>query len=439
MENKVYIGPKWTSLSQSSQLLEMLPSRIRELMPSPEPNAPSTGWVYRVAEPYYTKDNVDDVMSALLSSEISSGAVWPRRMEEAICKLYGCPVALPTSSGASALMVALLCCGNLKNTQVLVPAMTMVAVANAVKLIGAEPVYCDSAVDGINPGIGEYMAKVTPRTKAIIVCHTYGVAMPEIEELAKICRDKGWWLIEDICESMGTKAPNGQLVGTFGDFAAASLYANKPITAGDGGWVHLNSTNDENRTRRLKSLVNHGFDPYYHFLHFEIAPNAKISGLAAALCARQIPTLPERVAHRGDLARAYRRALSAHRARIRCLQEAQIDAPWVFGVECNNRKDRDALRDHLAQNRIETRSYFVCLHVEPVNFFEGDITYEIPLPRAEHLSQIGLYLPTHNFLTIDDVEYIVAVIIQFYDGTPPPECKRSPGWAHECRTKLLQC
>eukprot|EP00397_Hematodinium_sp_SG-2012_P061949 GEMP01082841.1.p1 GENE.GEMP01082841.1~~GEMP01082841.1.p1 ORF type:complete len:110 (+),score=15.53 GEMP01082841.1:59-388(+) len=92
MENKVYIGPKWTSLSQSSQLLEMLPSRIRELMPSPEPNAPSTGWVYRVAEPYYTKDNVDDVMSALLSSEISSGAVWPRRMEEAICKLYGCPV-----------------------------------------------------------------------------------------------------------------------------------------------------------------------------------------------------------------------------------------------------------------------------------------------------------------------------------------------------------
>eukprot|EP00397_Hematodinium_sp_SG-2012_P005260 GEMP01005278.1.p1 GENE.GEMP01005278.1~~GEMP01005278.1.p1 ORF type:complete len:734 (+),score=92.77 GEMP01005278.1:59-2260(+) len=89
MENKVYIGPKWTSLSQSSQLLEMLPSRIRELMPSPEPNAPSTGWVYRVAEPYYTKDNVDDVMSALLSSEISSGAVWPRRMEEAICKLYG--------------------------------------------------------------------------------------------------------------------------------------------------------------------------------------------------------------------------------------------------------------------------------------------------------------------------------------------------------------
>ncbi len=82
----------------------------------------------------------------------------------------------------------------------------------------------------------------------------------------------------------------GQLVGTFGDFACGSLYANKIVTSGDGGWV---MARDERHLARLKSLANHGFDPQFHFRHFEVALNAKINGVGAALAAGGFEKLEE--------------------------------------------------------------------------------------------------------------------------------------------------
>jgi len=257
----LYIG---SIVSDPQEKVAILPSRIKESMPSPEPKPGETGWLYRVLEPYYSKECVDNVVQAMLGGQISSGAMWPRRFAENICQMYGVPVALPTSSGASALHVAMLACGLGPHDHVLVPSFTMVAVANMVKMVGARPIYCDSACNSLNPSTDEFLQKATPLTKAIIVCHTYGVACKDIEGIAALCKERGWWLIEDICEAMGTKADNGQLVGTFGDFAVSSLYANKQITAGDGGWVHARQKEHHDH---LKSLINHGFDPAYHFQH----------------------------------------------------------------------------------------------------------------------------------------------------------------------------
>merc|ERR1719198_844149 len=304
-------------------------------MPCPEPKPGDNGWIYHVLEPRYTKESIDDVMEAMLNGQISSGAMWPRKLAAEICKLYDVPVALPTSSGASALNVALLACNLQPNDQVLVPSFTMVAVANAVKMIGAKPVYCDAAPGSLNPGLEELKLKATPCTKAVIVCHTYGVACKDIKAISDYCKEKGWWLIEDICESMGTRAEDGQLVGRFGDFSAASLYANKPITAGDGGWVHAI---DARHHDHLKSLINHGFDPAYHFLHFETAPNAKMNGLGAAFVCSQVKRLPALLEHRGQLAKWYREQLSSIDG-INCIEQATYDAPWVFGVETESKYD----------------------------------------------------------------------------------------------------
>jgi len=334
-----------------------LPPRIRETMPSPEPKPGDSGWLYRVLEPYYSRECVDNVMQAMLGGQISSGAAWPRRLAEEICRLYSVPVALPTSSGASALQVALLACDLGPHDHVLVPSFTMVAVANMVKMVGARPIYCDCAPGSMNPSKEEFLQKATPLVKAVIVCHTYGVACCDIEDIAALCRERGWWLIEDICEAMGTQADNGELVGTFGDFAVSSLYANKPITAGDGGWVHAR---EKKHHDRLKSLINHGFDPAYHFLHFETAPNAKMNGLGAAFVCSQVKMLPKIMAHRGQLAAWYRHHLACV-SKLKCCEQRQNDAPWVFGIETEDRKTRDLLRDHLAAHGIETRNDGVLL------------------------------------------------------------------------------
>lgn len=429
----LYIG---SILTDPEDRVAVLPPRIKESMPSREPSPGEAGWVYRVLEPYYTRECVDNVMQAMMEGQISSGAPWPRQLAMEICALYGVPVALPTSSGASALHVALLACDLGPQSHVLVPSLTMVAVANAVKLVGARPVYCDCAPGSVNPGVAELRQRATPRTKAVIVCHTYGVACSDIEAIAALCRERGWWLVEDICEAMGTKATNGSLVGTFGDFAVSSLYANKPITAGDGGWVHAR---DPKHHDRLKSLINHGFDPAYHFLHFETAPNAKMNGLGAAFVCPQVKLLPKIMEHRAQLAGWYREQLAGVTG-VRCMEQATFDAPWVFGIEAADRASRDRLRDHLAASGIETRNYFYPLHLEPVNFYGDDVgVYDIVLPQAEALAQVGFYLPTHSFLERKDVLYICTLVKRFFEpSVEAPVLQRSVGWAHVERTKLLK-
>lgn len=433
VDPSLYIG---SIITDAKDRVANLPARIKESMPAPEPKPGDTGWLYRVLEPYYTKESIDNVNQAMLEGQISSGAAWPRRLADEICKLYEVPVALPTSSGASALTVALLACNLSHQDQVLVPSFTMVAVANAVKMIGAKPIYCDSAPGSLNPSVEELLAKTTPRTRAVIVCHTYGVSCKDIQAIADLCKERSWWLIEDICEAMGTRAPDGKLVGTFGDFAVSSLYANKPITAGDGGWVHAR---DPKHHDHLKSLINHGFDPAYHFLHFETAPNAKMNGLGAAFVCSQVKLLPSIMEHRGQLATWYREELKDVEG-VRCIEQGTYDAPWVFGVETKSREARDLLREHLAASGVETRNYFFALHLEPVNFYGGDAgVYDIVLPNAERLAQVGFYLPTHSFLEHDDVIFIASIVRRFFSpASPLPDCHRKPGWANNERSKLLK-
>lgn len=429
----LYIG---SILENHEDRVSILPERIKKSMPSPEPKPSEGGWLYRVLEPYYSRECVDNVMEAMMGGQISSGASWPRKLAAEVCELYKVPVALPTSSGASALHVALLACNLGPHDHVLVPALTMVAVANMVKMVGAKPIYCDSAEGSVNPGIDDLLKKATPRTKAVIVCHTYGVACKDIEKITALCREKGWWLIEDICEAMGTRADNGELVGTFGDFGVTSLYANKPITAGDGGWVHAR---EKKHHDRLKSLINHGFDPAYHFLHFETAPNAKMNGLGAAFVCSQVKMLPQLMQHRGHVASWYREGLAGIEG-LSCIEQRQVDAPWVFGVETRDRKNRDALRDHLAAHGIETRNYFYPLHLEPVNFYGDDVgIYDVELPHSEHLAQVGFYLPTHSFLERVDTQYICSVIKAYFQpASAVGESPRNKGWADKERSKILQ-
>jgi perosamine synthetase len=288
----------------------------------------------------------------------------------------------------------------------------------------------------VNPGREQFLQKVTPRTKAVIVCHTYGVACKDIVDIADLCKKRGWWLIEDICEAMGTKADDGNLVGTFGDFSVSSLYANKPITAGDGGWVHAR---EKKHHDHLKSLINHGFDPAYHFLHFETAPNAKMNGLGAAFVCSQVKVLPDIMKHRGHVAKWYREQLVGLEG-LKCMEQREHDAPWVFGVEVKDRKTRDLLREHLAACGIETRNYFYPLHLEPVNFYGGDAgVYDIVLLHAEHLAQVGFYLPTHSFLERDDVLYICGLVKTFFDASwAVPPASRRLGWCDAERSKLLE-
>lgn len=422
-----YIG----SICSDEDPLRHLPKKLRDAAPSEEPHAKSGQWRYRCAEPFYTKEGITEVQTALEEGEISSAAAYAQKLSQKVKDFYDVPVALPVSSGATALIVALLCGDIGPGDQVIVPSLTFIAVANGVKICGAEPVYADNAPGKLNPSWAEIEAKATPKTKAVIVCHTYGVAIKDIKLISEKCREKGWYLIEDICEALGNRTEEGKLVGNYGDFACASLYANKLFTAGDGGWVH---SKNEKYHDRLKSLINHGFVPRRRFLHFETAPNAKMNGIGATLVCASMNHINLLISHRQSLARTYRQHLKSLEPKLTCMEMGNEDAPWIFAVELQSREKKDALRDHLAMHDIETRNYFCCLHMQPLNFFEGTGSYDIPLPICESQAQNGLSLPTHTFMNSEDIKHVCCVVQNFFDSSVDiPASTREFGWAKQAR------
>jgi len=310
-----------------------------------------------------------------------------------------------------------------------------------------------------------------PIIRAVIVCHTYGVPA-EIEEIALFCKRHNLILIEDISECVGvsikvkrastmndfihnthhddddddshseieSSSPTMQLplidkmttaivntlpsvdnqvhesvlLGSFGDFACASLYANKIIHGGDAGFV---LARDIKMRYLLKSLVNHGFTGSYHFIHFVSAVNAKINGLGAALACACLSSIQTVLTHRNSLSTWYRKHLCTlvkdHHLDLmpHC---GDSDTPWVFGVHVNDRNTRDLLREHLASFGIETRNYFFPNHLQPC--FTHHFQSHCSLKNAEKLSSLGLYLPTFFYLEESDIVYICSHVISFFEA-----------------------
>ena len=419
-------------LNVSSEFVHLLPDR--------EPPPPPTGWRYKVCEPYITNVSTENVQDAVDGSSVSSAGRWPTEMSRKLRDIFGTAVAQPCSNGFAAIVLALRAASVGPGDDVILPSFTMIAVPNAVWIVGARPVPVDNAPGDYNPSIREIEAAATYETKAVIVTHTYGVPTLEMESIAKLCLQRRWFLIEDISECAGvlttTVSGSRRLLGTFGDFACASMYANKLLHGGDGGFV---LAKDATHRYRLGSLVNHGFTRSYHFVHLEKAPNFKISGLAAALACGNLDSIDDIMKHRSALARTYRRCLQATPL-VLMPPCGPDDTPWVFGVCCVDKAQRQSLRQLLAEHGAETRNYFFPVHAQPAYIDEITPT-AASFPNADHLAKTGFYLPSYTALTVDDIEWICSIVVSYFTKQEHiMECPKSASLSNSIRVnkKTLQ-
>ncbi|XP_065837508.1 GDP-perosamine synthase-like [Oscarella lobularis] len=395
-----------------------LPQKVKDSLPYLEPEKPTSAWRYPVSTPYIHPHAKASVVEAIENGLISSATKPVRNFEEKLKSLFELPTAKACSSGYTGLLLCLKAANIGPNDEVIVPALTMIAVANAVIDVGAKLVIADVAAEGdYNPSVEQYRERLSSRTRAIVVCHTYGIPA-DLDPIRRLCDDNRLVLIEDIAEAIGTTY-KGRLVGRTGDFAAASLYANKLITSGDGGFVlskHERWDDDGVLLHdRLQSYVNHGFVPEYHFMHLYRSGNYKMSGLEAAFVAPAVDDVWKVAERREEIASWYREFL-ADLPDVVLMPTSKFgpDTPWVFGVEVESKEKRRSLRRVLAENGIETRDYFLPLHLQPpllLHQRQRDSHYELPdLPNAERLGRVGFYLPTHHYLQKSDVEFICNVI-----------------------------
>ncbi|BCB83849.1 GDP-perosamine synthase [Phytohabitans suffuscus] len=245
------------------------------------------------------------VLDAVRSGWISSHGPYLRRFEEEFAAHCGVPAAVGTANGTVALHLALAAAGIGPGDEVVVPALTYVASANAVTYCGATPVFVDVSPATWCVDVSEVAAVVGPRTRAVVAVDLYGHPA-DYGALRRLCDRHGLLLVGDAAESFGGRVGDRR-VGELADVSTFSFFGNKIITAGEGGCV---TTVRADLADRMRLLRNQGMDPRrrYHFV--EVGFNYRMTNIAAALLCAQLERVRQIVGRRDEILHRYEEALS---------------------------------------------------------------------------------------------------------------------------------
>ncbi len=232
------------------------PERFDGLIPDPEPDveAPPGARVLKVADTLLDGNESRYVHECLSENWISSAGSFVPRLESAFARAVGCRFAIACSSGTAALHLALAATGVGAGDEVLIPAFTMIATASAPRYLDADPVLVDADPRSWNLDPAALADKLTARTRALIVVHTYGQPA-DMEPILEFARRNRLIVVEDAAEAHGASYRR-QPIGSLGDAAAFSLYANKIVTSGEGGMV---TTSDPQVAELARELRDHAF------------------------------------------------------------------------------------------------------------------------------------------------------------------------------------
>jgi perosamine synthetase len=323
-----------------------------------------------------------------------------------IAEMCGVGHGVAVSSGTAALICALAACGVARDDEVLVPDLTFIATANAVRALGARPVLVDVSRQhfGMDPDAAR--SALTERTKAIVAVHVNGRG-GSILELVELARGSGLILVEDAAEALGSRHA-GRPLGSFGDAASFSFAASKIITTGQGGAVVTRDAGVARRVRQLKDQgraergTGGGADSHPVF-----GLNFKLTNVQAAIGLAQLDRLSDRMKHLQQLRDWYGEELSGLEDAVALPAldaEAGEALAWIDVLV----EERDALVSHLETLAIDSRPFWRPLHTQGPYFDEHG-----GYPNATWVADHGLWLPSALRLNRSDAAAVGAAVREF--------------------------
>lgn len=354
-----------------------------------------------VAHPVLAGNEKRYVLDCIETEWISSNGKYIPAFEEAFADFCGTKHAVATNNGTTALHLALVALGLEPGDEVIIPTVTYIATANAVRYCGATPVLADVSPDTMNLDPDEVERLITPSTKGIIPVHLYGHPA-DMVALNEIAQRHGLWVVEDAAEAHGAEV-GGRRVGALGTCASFSFFGNKIVTTGEGGMV---TTDDDELAQRLRLFRGQGVDPNRRYWFPVVGYNYRMTNIQAAIGLAQVETIDTALAQRQELAAMYDEALLGLSDAL-VLPTVRSDvhhAYWMYTVylKDGDEERRDAVMAALDADGIETRPVFYPMHVLPP--YREDVGY----PVADQWAQRGISLPTHQLLTVDDVDRIAS-------------------------------
>ncbi|WP_400191301.1 DegT/DnrJ/EryC1/StrS family aminotransferase [Hymenobacter sp. B81] len=323
---------------------------------------------------------------------------------------------VPCANGTDALQLALMALELQPGDEVIVPAFTYVATAEAAAILGLRPVLAevDPLTFNLDPAAAE--AAIGPRTRAIMAVHLYGQCA-DLTALRALARQHGLALIEDTAQAIGAtwQFPDGstQPAGTVGEVGTTSFFPSKNLGAlGDGGALF---TRSEAHAAQLQELANHGQPRGRKYLHQRIGLNSRLDTLQAALLRVKLRHLPAWTAARQQVAARYDAALaSVPGLRVPARQTGSTHVFHQYTVTLASPARRDGLQEHLKQCGVPSVVYYpVPVHRQPAYQYLG--YREGQFPRSEALCRTVLSLPIHPQLTAEQVDYVAAAVRAYLD------------------------
>ncbi len=383
-------------------------SRLKDILPAPEPDfQPNSPWgIIRVCEPTISSVEKDLVNEGLDGGWVSNVGPHVQAFEEefaAFCQVQYCS---SMNSGTSALELVFRGLDLKPGDEVIVPDFTMAAGINAVVLAGGTPVFVDADPETFHIDPTKLKAAITDRTKAIEVTHLYGHPA-DMDPILKIAGEYNLTVVEDAAEAHGAEY-HGKRAGSLGHIACFSFFANKIFTCGEGGAI---TTDDEGFDALMRRLRKQGYSPERHFWHRYLGSNYVMSNMQASVVLGQLRRADELINARRSNAVYYSQVLETIPG-----IEIPIEKPgckhvqWMYGIRVTEEfpVSRDELRAQLAAKGIETRNYFVPMHLQPLYFKEE---YIGKFPVSENLCATGFYLPSSSHLQRDQLDYVLECIV----------------------------
>jgi perosamine synthetase len=364
-----------------------------------------------VCEPLLDGREMKYVMDCIETNWISSAGKYIPQFEEKFSQYCDMPYGIACSNCTTGLHMSMVALGIGPGDEVIIPDFTLIVSANTVILAGAKPVLVD--VDAktwcIDPALIE--AKITPRTKAIMVVHMYGHPC-DMEAITDVARRHNLFVIEDCAQAHGAEV-NGRKAGGLADVACFSFYGNKILTTGEGGMVLCR---DKGIAERLQLLRNQGFQEP-RFVHEVMGFNYRITNIQAAIGVAQTEMIEEKIERKRWIGDTYNKLLSGQ-PDITLPYEAPWakNVYWMYGIVVQDGfgRTKDELMAMLKTKGVDTRSFFCPMSLQPL--FKGsdsrfpDISGEYPV--SVDLWNRGLYLPSGLGLTGAQMEEVAEKLLE---------------------------
>jgi len=332
------------------------------------------------------------LMECIDTGWISSEGKFIKQFEEMFAAKVGRRYGVAVSNGSVALDAAVIALGLGPGDEVILPTFTIICCASAITRVGATPVLVDSDPYTWNMDPTQIEAKITKRTKAIMVVHIYGLPVV-MDEIVALAEKHGLTIIEDAAEQHGQHY-RGAPIGSFGALSCFSFYPNKHITTGEGGMI---ATDDLRLADRCRSLRNLCFKPERRFVHEELGFNFRMTNMQAAVGLAQLERLDAFIAKKRLIGKIYHELLAG-------IEGIQVGIPktaysdniyWVYAIVLEEKIMFDATEviRRLEEAGVGARPFFWCMHEQPVfqklGLFRGE-----RYPVGENMARRGFYIPS---------------------------------------------